>query len=262
MKIIMAIWGLFLAASLAGADSIGLTVAVQGKATAADASGTVRELAIKSEIQLNDSIKTGEKSRVQIMLNDDTLLAVGASSEMTIDEYVYSPANAADNSFGVKMGKGVFRTVTGKITDLNPDRFKVKTRRATIGIRGCEVGLDTTDKNEDRVSVLAIPKGKKIIITAVEGGKQLTVEAPTFVTINSRGIIFQRDLTPADRKNVQQVTTPQAGTPSVNELGAVGQDAGLLTQPAFTPAVDNNVIQGAAQVSEEYYQDQEPPTGP
>jgi hypothetical protein len=250
MKIIMAIWGLFLAASLAGADSIGLTVAVQGKATATDASSAVRELAIKSEIQLNDSIKTGEKSRVQIMLNDDTLLAVGASSEMAIDEYVYSPAKASDNSFGVKMGKGVFRTVTGAITDLNPDRFKVKTRRATIGIRGCDLGFDTTDEDEDRVSVLAIPKGKKILITAVESGKQLTVEVPTFVTINSRGGIAQRDLTSADYKNTQQVTTPQAGTPSVNDLGAIGQDVGLLTQKEFTPIVDNNVIQSTAQESE------------
>lgn len=246
MKILMTILGLFLAVNLAGADSIGLIVAVQGKATATDAAGTVRELAIKSEIRLNDTVKTEAQSRVQIMLNDDTLLAVGASSEMTIDEYVYSPASAPDNAFSVKMGKGVFRTVTGKITDLNPDRFKVKTRRATIGIRGCDLGFDTTGEDEDTVSVMAIPKGKQIFITALEGGKMLTVETPSVVTISSRGIILQRDLTPADRSNMQQGTTPQAGVPDMYELGAIGPLDGSLTQTDFTPTEDTTALQDAA----------------
>lgn len=244
-KVGMIIGGFLLLARLACAQSIGLIVAVEGNASATDTAGLLRALVMKSDIMLNDTVKTEAKSRLQIMLNDDTLLAMGESSEMIIDEYVYNPANAADNAFGVKMGKGVFRTVTSKITDLNPDRFKVKTRRATIGIRGCDLWFDTTAEDEDKVAVLAIPEGKKVIITAIESGKMITIETPTFMTISSRGIIVQRDLTPADRKAAQQGTTPQAGSPGdgVPEL----PDVGSLTQPDFAPAAGSSVIQSVAQ---------------
>lgn len=240
--------GFLLLAGLAGAESIGLTVAVEGKASATDTSGVGRELVMKSEIILNDTVKTDKKSRLQIMLNDDTLLAVGENSEMIIDEYVYNPAKSADNAFGVKLGKGVFRTVTGAITDLNPNRFKVITRRATIGIRGCDLGFDTTREGEDTVAVIAIPKGKQVIITAIESGKILTIEAPTFVTISDRGIIFQRDLTSADRKAAKQGTTSGDGAPAL-------PDTGSLTQSDFTPIADNTVIPGTAQEQEEEHEE-------
>lgn len=238
-KIGMAVLGFMLVSGWARAESIGLVVAAQGKATGVGVGGAARELALQSEIMLNDTVKTEAKSRLQIMLGDDSLLAVGESSEMVIDEYLFNPANAADNAFGIKMGKGVFRTVTGKITDLNPDRFKVITRRATIGIRGCDLGFDTTAENEDRVAVLAIPEGKSIIITAIESGNVLTVKTPTFVTISSRGIIFQRDLTSADRQAAQQ-----------GESALEFPDSGSLTQPEFRPTTDNSVLQSSAQHTE------------
>lgn len=241
----MILLGLLMVARLVDAQSIGLIVALEGKASATDSTGVVRELVVKSEIMLNDTVKTDLKSRLQIMLSDDTLLAVGENSELMIDEYVFNPAVNADNALGVKMGKGLFRTVTGKITDLNPDRFKVKTSRATIGIRGCDVAVDTSGDNEDKVAVITIPEGKEIIIKAIESGEVITVETPTFVTIDSRGIIFQRDLTPADRKGAQQGTTPHAGSPS--DGIAEFPDLGPLIQPDFKPAGDNTVIQGTEQ---------------
>jgi hypothetical protein len=237
--------GFLLLAGWAAAETIGLVVAAEGKASATDAAGAGRALGMKSDIRLNDTVKTEARSRLQILLNDDTLLAVGENSEMLMDEYVYNPAGTTNNSFGVKLGKGIFRTVTGKITDLNPDRFKVKTRLATIGIRGCDLGFDTTGEDEDTVAVLAIPKGKKVIVTATASGKTLTVETPTFVTINSRGIIFQRDLTPADHKAVPQGAILRAELPDKGGLKL--SDTGSLTQPGFTPFADNSVIQGTAQ---------------
>jgi hypothetical protein len=244
-KIGIIVLGFILLSGWAKAESIGLVVATQGTATAVNTAKVARELALKSEIMLNDTVKTDAKARLQIMLNDDTLLAVGESSELIIDKYVYNPANAADNAFGVKMGKGIFRTVTGKITDLNPDRFKVQTRLATIGIRGCDLGFDTTGEDENTVAILAIPKGKQVIITAIESGKILIVETPTFVTISSRGVIFQRDLTSADRQAAQQGTTPQSGSPDGG--GPELPNVGSLTQSDFTPITDNTVIQSTAQ---------------
>lgn len=240
---------IFAAGIVQAADSIGMVVAVQGNATATDSSGSARELAISSDIFLNDSIQTGPASRLQIMLNDDSLVAQGESSEMTIDEYVYNPAQASDNAFGAKLSKGLFRTVTGKITDLNPDRFVVKTARATIGIRGCDVACNALPGG-DNIFVMAIPKGKKIFIESRLGGQSLMVERPSFVMVDGRGMIQQRPLTAADRSKAQKGTTPGAGDPILNpaDVGADGSDilgGGLSGGDSLI--VNGPIIQNTAQ---------------
>ncbi|MBN2163824.1 MAG: FecR domain-containing protein [Pontiellaceae bacterium] len=265
MKMMMTMLGLLLSVTFCGAEPIGMVVAIQGKATATDSSGTERALAMKSDIMLNDAIKTDVESRIQLMMLDDSLVSLGASSEMTIDEYVYNPASASDNAFGAKLGKGVFRTVTGKITDMNPDRFKVKTRRATIGIRGCDLGFDTTGDKEDKVAVMAIPAGKKIFITDLINNKTLLVEKPMFVTIDNAGLMLQRPLTGANRQQMQQGTTPNAGTPDSGD-GTLDtgseellNETGTLTQETFTPTVDSTDVTDTAAGEGGF---QEPFTGP
>ncbi|OGV57642.1 MAG: hypothetical protein A2283_02850 [Lentisphaerae bacterium RIFOXYA12_FULL_48_11] len=57
--------------------------------------------------------------------------------------------------------KGVFRVVTGKITKINPERFRVRTKMATIGIRGCDVGFFVTEQSAN-VYVISL-KGKESI---------------------------------------------------------------------------------------------------
>lgn len=216
-----------LLSTAAYADSIGMVVAVQGDASATGADGIVRELAMSSDIFLNEIVRTGPSARLQILLNDDSLLAQGENSEMAIDEYIYNPAAASENGFGVTLGKGLFRTVTGKITDLNPERFKVKTSRATIGIRGCDLGFDITPK-KDNISIITVPKGKTIFIDPYDGVKSLTVDAPLFVVVDDRGRIRQRALTPSDRGAAQRGTTPGARAPEPDPVDAELDGAGII----------------------------------
>jgi len=111
------------------ADPIGTIVSLNGKATATSQDGTTRNLELKSPVFLKDKIKTDVSASLQIMFLDDSVLSQGEKSEMTVDEYVYSPKKKEDNSCTVKLSKGFFRAVTARITALNPDRFKVKTKR-------------------------------------------------------------------------------------------------------------------------------------
>ena len=259
-RFVLMVMGLVVSAGLVLADPIGMIVAIQGEASITDSAGKVRKLAMKSDIELNDTIKTGAKSRIQIMFEDDSLVGIGANSEMTIDEYVYNPDSAEDNAFGAKLGKGVFRTVSGKITEMNPDRFKVKTRRATIGIRGCDLGFDTTSDSQDEVSVIST-EGHDIIITAVAGTGSLIVNSPTFVVVDDMGAIMDTPLTREHRQSIQQQTTPNAPTPETAAAEAapvsaadVVEESGSLTQSTFTPVEDSSPVEDTV-IQEEYYHD-------
>jgi hypothetical protein len=185
------------AAALA-AEPVGSIVSLSGKATATEQNGTVRTLELKSPVFLNDQIKTEAGSSLQMMFLDESVLSVGEQSEMTIDEYVYNPDRKEDNACTFSLVKGVFRAVTARITALNPDRFTVKTRLATIGIRGCEVAFTVTERGVN-VYVISLPDGKNIVITLNAGvdisgftsGDGCTIDADNLIRIIQAGIMVQ-----------------------------------------------------------------------
>ncbi len=83
-----------------------------------------------------DEVLTSDKSRVQVMLKDSTIITIGASSSFSFEEFKFD--GTQDSAISMRANRGFFRSVTGKIGKLAPERFKVKTASATIGIRGTD----------------------------------------------------------------------------------------------------------------------------
>ena len=86
------------------------------------------------KLQEHDKIITDKKSKVQIVFNDDTIITIGKNSEFAIEEYLFEENKEPSLKFGLI--QGAIRTITGKIGKIAPEKFKVKTKTATIGIRG------------------------------------------------------------------------------------------------------------------------------
>jgi len=203
--------------AVAADEAVGNIVALQGNSVAVR-KGEEQVLAVKSPVFMGDTIKTAEESKLQILFTDDSILAQGANGEVTIDEYVFDASAKEKNAMGMSIMKGVFRTVTGKITALNPERFKVKTRMATIGIRGCDVGFDI-QPNADNVAVFELSNEQDVTVTpdAQSGGPgqpQLPVAIPRvgqMVTVGPDGQMTTRDMTAGDVQSIIHVTTPALG---------------------------------------------------
>ena len=118
--------------------SIGNIMAVKGIAELKRES-TYLSASSGMELLEGDIVVTKEKSRVQVMLKDDTVVTIGANSEFGFEEF---SLKGKDSKISMKANKGFFRSVTGKIGKLAPERFKVKTASATIGIRGTDFSGD------------------------------------------------------------------------------------------------------------------------
>lgn len=119
-------------ASIKQEDSpIGKVVGIRGAPTVTGPKGT-RTLKMNSKVFKGDRIKTGYTEEVQLLFVDDTRLAVSTRSKITLDEYVFSDDNKAEE-FVLKVAKGSFRFLSGKS---RKDAYKINTRAATIGIRG------------------------------------------------------------------------------------------------------------------------------
>jgi len=151
------------------APGIGSVVSLRGTATATDAEKKARILAQDGRVFMNDRIETGPNSKLKIKLDDGSLLSEGENSALLIDEYVYTPGKTKECGFTMRIMKGACRVITGFITRANPDRFKVRTRMATVGIRGCDVAFRSTPERDD-IYVLELAGEKKVVIAATKNG--------------------------------------------------------------------------------------------
>lgn len=215
-----------------GAERVGVVVAIEGQATATGV-GNVRALKLKSVIFANDKIVTKPRAKLQIMFDDDSLLAQGENSTLVMDKFVYDPKRKGESSFSVKMTKGLFRLITGKVAEMNPDQFKVRTRRAVIGIRGCEVGCETGMERDDWY-IVRVPKAKQISIEALMPGVAVHERVMNvmmdgiMVSIRDRAGFRQRGMTPEEHRDLIDRSTPGAGKRSGLGgafLGASGMNA-------------------------------------
>ena len=139
-------------------------ISVEGDVQVIRGRSAPQPLDVSSPVYLEDRLTSGPGARAQIMFIDNAILSLGENSEVTVDEYVYNPDEAAANRSVLRVVKGLFRVISARIADLNPDRYEVKSNLATIGIRGCEVGFDLRGE-EERIQIIRLPRGRSIHIT-------------------------------------------------------------------------------------------------
>ncbi|MEA3513543.1 MAG: FecR domain-containing protein [Campylobacterota bacterium] len=79
---------------------------------------------------------TTKNGKLQIVFNDNTIFTIGKNSTLDIAEYLYDEEQPSNNKAQFNVLKGAFSSVTGRIGKLNKSKFKLKTKSASIGIRG------------------------------------------------------------------------------------------------------------------------------
>jgi len=135
------------------ATAIGRVAVMEGQATATSAEGQTRDLAARGPIFQNDLVQTDAAGKLQLFFLDETIFTIGPASNVKIDSYVYDP-NTSTGEFLAESTKGAFRMVTGKISRRFPDKVKLKTPAATIGIRGCYLVGSLGNEQQEGLTLL------------------------------------------------------------------------------------------------------------
>ncbi len=121
----------------------------------------LRRLKLLDDVYHNEAIETGEQSATELIFLDETKLALGPNSSMTLDRFVYDP-DPDKASFVMTATAGVFRFVSGKLPKKS---YEIRTPTATIGIRGTVF------------TVVVLPSdgvGAKVNISVEEGVAEIT----------------------------------------------------------------------------------------
>lgn len=91
-----------------------------------------RPVALKQRMAIADTVQTGAKAQLQVVLLDRSIFTVGANARVTIDRYVYDPQRNS-RSMGATVGRGSFRFLSGRRTT---GSTTINTPTAAIGVRG------------------------------------------------------------------------------------------------------------------------------
>lgn len=84
-------------------------------------------------LQKGDVVNTFARSMARIELQDRTVVTLGKESRFAINDYLYQ---GEDSKTELAFTKGFFKVATGQIGKIAREKFLLKTRTATMGIRG------------------------------------------------------------------------------------------------------------------------------
>jgi len=87
------------------------------------------------QLVLGDVLSTGATGALGVILQDDTTLSLGPSTETRIEQFAFEPA---EHKLGMvlRVTRGLIAYISGRISKLAPGSVRIETPVATLGVRG------------------------------------------------------------------------------------------------------------------------------
>lgn len=140
---------LFLAAPAAAQQAVGKAVAITVNVTGTN-NADQRRIAKGDGVFVNEKISTDTKGTGQFELLDQTRLAVGPGSSVTLDQFVYNTGKKA-TAVAIEVGRGALRFITGKS---DSRVYSIRTPAATLGVRGTAFDIYVTPDGQMAVAMI------------------------------------------------------------------------------------------------------------
>jgi hypothetical protein len=150
--------------------SVGKVARLEGKATRRDANGQEFALAVGSELELRDTLSVGEGSNVKLVLTDESVIMLGANSQLFFDEATFE--GQVRKGFSAKL---LFGRVWAKVKQMaagSDAKFEVTTERAVAGVRGTIFRVDYASTAK---GATPLPK-PSMVVRVVQG--RVVVQVP------------------------------------------------------------------------------------
>lgn len=109
---------------------------LSGPLMAKKADGSVKVLALKSEIESGDTLVSEKNTYAQIRFIDNSEITLRPGTTFKVEDFAYEEGKPEADQASFALVKGGLRSITGLMGKRNKEKFSLKTPNATIGIRG------------------------------------------------------------------------------------------------------------------------------
>ena len=193
------------------ASSIAHVTAITGFADIKRDSENIKAI-LGSAIEQKDTILTKENSKLQVIFKDETIISIGKNSEFSVQEYLFEDNQTPIVKFG--MIRGALRTITGEIGNIAPQKFRVATKTATIGIRGTNFSIFVDDDG----STQAFCTFGAISVSIA--GITHTVNQGFYIQVSSQGKVEIKEFTSKILKSIKEkyFTTDKSAINHIDHL--------------------------------------------
>ncbi len=131
-----------------------------GDARRIDGGGRVEPLRLGTVISEGDRIITGGDAVAIIVFVDEGRISVRADSELLVKQYKVDPSGA-DTHLDFELVRGGIRQISGQAAKLRPERYRLNTPIASIGVRGTDFLVKTS---ADAVETF-VQEGKIVVLS-------------------------------------------------------------------------------------------------
>lgn len=144
MSLICAFFVSYTAIAIASDEPVGSVKTMKGAASIIRLNAAI-PAKIGERIFKGDVLRTGTDGSLGVTFKDDSLLSLGPSSEIVIDEFLFAPAEGK-LSIVTRMLKGTMVYLSGVVGKMSPESVRFETPVASVGIRGTKL-LVKIDEN-------------------------------------------------------------------------------------------------------------------
>jgi hypothetical protein len=89
---------------------------------------------------IGDTLVTGRDGSLGVILRDDSSLSIGPGSRLVLRRFRFSPSEGKFELVA-RISRGTMAYLSGLIGRLSPEKVRIETPSATIGIRGTRFAL-------------------------------------------------------------------------------------------------------------------------
>jgi len=165
------------------AQVAGVVARLSGPLMAKKADGSVKVLALKSEIESGDTLVSEKNTYAQIKFIDNSEITLRPGTTFKVDNFAFDEGKPENDSASYSLVKGGLRSITGLMGKRNKEKFSLKTPNATIGIRGTTFVVQYVGNDAGGVPTAARPVGAP----ALPPGLHLSVSDGAIIVTNNGG---------------------------------------------------------------------------
>lgn len=204
-------------------------------------------LAAETAILEGDRLETGAAGHVHLRMVDGALISLRADSALTVARYRYDPRRPEASEARLSLHHGVARTISGELGARTPERFRLNTPVAAIGIRGTDfstLSLEATSRVSVRQGGILMAPLSPACRRQAQGPCEIAGARELFSRLPG-AMLEARSGHDAVRLTYEGITPDQARPPHPREHGLItsregAADAGqaALTRGASLPGAE------------------------
>jgi len=137
-------------------------------------------------VHAEDILRTGKPGHMRIVFDDDSVLTLGDSSELTVSDHVFAPDQGETRSL-VDLLSGTVNAVVSEYYKNPNAAYEVKTKTATAGVRGTEFVVSY--EPAEKLTEVFVVDGRVEVTSQVED-----VQNTVFLTANEVTYVRQGEL--------------------------------------------------------------------